>query len=330
LGAEKTAWYKEGWVMEARVNVDDHGALEALVELGRALATDGYRFVTVTPGTHERVNGREDGRPGRTLRDIFGWSRPFEAGALPARYRDLLAAAGALVSEGALHRSAVRFSSVDERLYVHSAHPTVQADAVFFGPDTYRFITLLKTVVPATGRLVDVGCGTGAGGLEVADRCRELVLADISPRALAMAAVNCRLAGRPAVARVVSDVLAGVAGPIDCVISNPPYLSDDQGRVYRDGGGPLGFDLSVRLTREALARLSPGGTFVLYTGSPIIEGRDPLRAALEPLLQASGARYRTFEIDPDVFGEELDRPVYRQADRLAVIAVVAQLPSSPR
>ena len=29
------------------------------------------------------------------------------------------------------------------------------------------------------------------------------------------------------------------------------------------------------------------------------------------------------ELDPDVFGEELDRPAYRDVDRIAVVAAIA-------
>jgi SAM-dependent methyltransferase len=289
---------------------------DALVQLGRALAAAGYRFVTVTPATHQRVDARAAG-PGHTLRDIFGWSRPFAQGTLPAPLTELLAAAGALRPQGDLYRSAVRFSSVGDHLYVHSAHPVMDADPVRFGPDTYRFISLVRAEIAGADRLVDIGCGTGAAGLELlrANICWDLVLADVNPRALAMARVNTTLADQPAVQLAESDGLAAVEGPFDCVIASPPYLGDDPA-----------IDLSVRITREALQRLAPGGTLVLYTGTPIIEGQDPLRQALVPVLEAHRAPFRYFEIDPDVCGEELERPAYRQADRLAAIGLVARLP----
>src|SRR5688500_20376286 len=94
-----------------------------LFRLGEALRAEGYAFVTPTPATHRRVNARNGARPARGLRDVFGWSRTFTAGALPARIASLAESAGVLVEEGGLTRATVRFSTLGSRLYVHSAHP---------------------------------------------------------------------------------------------------------------------------------------------------------------------------------------------------------------
>ena len=50
---------------------------------------------------------------------------------------------GACGIRDGLMRSKVRFSSLGGSLYVHSAFPTSAAEAVFFGPDTYRFAALI-------------------------------------------------------------------------------------------------------------------------------------------------------------------------------------------
>src|SRR5690348_2956216 len=110
---------------------------QALLELGRLLRDGGgYAFVAPTPETHRRVNTRHGG-PARaaTLRDVFGWSRPFEPDLLPPEMLRLLDRAGALDEEGGgsqLLKSRVRFSTLGPGLYAHSAYPTVEADAVFF------------------------------------------------------------------------------------------------------------------------------------------------------------------------------------------------------
>lgn len=219
-------------------------------------------------------------------------------------------------------RSAVRFSSLEGQLFVHSAWPTTAADAVFFGPDTVRYAALLLRSVQRAGRVADVGCGSGAGGILLAPRAQKVILSDVNPLALRYARVNAALAQvEDRIEIVESDVLRAVEDPLDLVVSNPPYLADDRGRVYRDGGGPRGIDLSVRLAREALARLSPGGRLLLYTASPIENGVDPLLAALKPLLAGSAFSY--VELDPDVFGEELERSAYSAADRIAVVALDA-------
>jgi methylase of polypeptide subunit release factors len=307
---------------------------QALVELGRMLRASGYRFVTPTPATHQRVNARPSNREARSLTDVLGWSRPFRSGVVPAEIEKLLAAAGALERVGDRSRSTVRFSTVDPAdesdspaIHVHSAFPTTGADAVFFGPDTYRFIQLLRRSVGPARRLVDIGAGSGAGGLALRERMQQVVLADINHAALRHARINATLAGARAgdVEVVESDVLAGVTGPIDVVIANPPYLADPGRRLYRDGGGALGFDLSVRIVHEALARLGSGGQLVLYTGSPVVAGQHPLRASLAPLLAARPCRSSWEEIDPDVFGEELDAPAYQDVERIAVVALVVHV-----
>jgi hypothetical protein len=49
----------------------------ALLRLGRLLREAEYRFVTPTPETHRRVNGRADAARATDLRGVFGWSRSF-------------------------------------------------------------------------------------------------------------------------------------------------------------------------------------------------------------------------------------------------------------
>jgi methylase of polypeptide subunit release factors len=175
---------------------------------------------------------------------------------------------------------------------------------------------------------VDIGCGTGAGGLAFAAAAERVVLADINTRALKLAWVNAALAGLPGAEIIESDVLGSVTGEVDVVLANPPYLVDDDARVYRHGGDELGSALSTRIVREAFARLSPGGRLLVYTGAPIVEGRDVFRAAVEPLLESARARFTYDELDPDVFGEELDRPVYARAgvERIAVVGLAATMP----
>src|SRR5215207_8891358 len=116
---------------------------QALLDLGRELRSGGYRFTTVTPASHNRVNQRRGNEVAKSLECVFGWSRPFRAGALPKRTLSLLEEAGELESRDGFLHSKVRFSTLGPQLFVHSAFPTEQGDAVFFGPDTYRFARAL-------------------------------------------------------------------------------------------------------------------------------------------------------------------------------------------
>lgn len=295
----------------------------ALVEVGVQLRELGYRFTTVTPETHRRNNARPAAQKARSLRDVFGWSRSFTSDTLPPALLDALRRAGAVEERDGL-ASTVRYATLGKGLYVHSAYPTLDENAVFFGPDTYRFCALLDARVAAARRCVDVCCGSGVGGLSVAARARQIVLADVNPAALRLARVNAHLAGvADRVELACGDLFAPVSGDFDLVIANPPYLLDAGHRVYRDGGGAIGEGLAVRIVREGLARLASGGQLVLYTGAPIIDGRDRVREAIAPILDAGAARWTYEELDPDVFGEELELPAYAAVERIAVVAAIA-------
>lgn len=310
---------------------------EALVAIGRWLQSSGYCFTTVTPATQGRVNARAGAAQARTLRDVFGWSRPFVPVLLPPHMLDLLDGAGlAEQRPDGLRCSRVRFSSLQGRLYAHSAWPTTDEDAVFFGPDTVRFVDLLRAELQRQplrnrGRILDMGCGAGPGGLAAAhcarDAAPQLVLADINPRALRFAAANAALAGMADVAFAHGDLFGAVDGAFDLIAANPPYLNDAAQRTYRHGGGRWGEGLSVRIVREGLGRLAPGGRLVLYTGVAMAGAADPLQDALRPLLHERGWRWHYRELDPDVFGEELDEPAYADAERIAAVALVVERPA---
>src|SRR4051812_37640615 len=179
-----------------------------LVALGNALREAGYHFVTPTPVTHQRVRTRaerlaaEEGRPllARNLRDVFGWNLPFQRTLLPPAMLSACVAADILTpttptaapgQPGETVTSRIRFATVEgpggRLLFAHSAFPTTDRDAVFFGPDSYRFAAALTRTVWKARRLVDVGCGAGVGGVLLAPRAEEVVLADVSPRALELA-----------------------------------------------------------------------------------------------------------------------------------------------
>jgi release factor glutamine methyltransferase len=270
------------------------------------------------------VLARSPGTRGRTPRDVFGWNLPFRRSELEQEIDVLLQRSGQVVEEGGLSRSTVRFSTVGSLLLVHSSHPTDADSSVFLGPDTYRFCMLLETALPPLGRVVDVGCGTGAGGLSIGGRVQQLVLSDVNPLALRFARVNATLAGYEAAEIVQSDVLSAVPGRIDGLVANPPYLVDATARTYRHGGA-RGIELSERIVREGVDRLRPGGRLVLYTGTPVVDGEDLLRSALDRLLESRFSRYEYRELDPDIWGEELATPAYQDADRIALVSLVGEV-----
>lgn len=259
---------------------------------------------------------------------MFGWSLPFEQGLLDEEIERLAFAAGFLVDREGLVASPVRVSTLHDRLFLHSAYPTVDEDAVFFGPDSYRFADLVvrelarRPAGPAA-RIIDIGTGAGVGAIVAGSRSpgASIRMTDINPKALALARVNAAHAGIMAEA-IETDGLAGVAGSFDLALANPPYIIDDHGRAYRDGGDMHGGRISLDMARAAMAQLAPQGRLILYTGSAIISGHDPLRDALEDVARELRCSLRYREIDPDVFGEELEKAAYRDVDRIAVVAAI--------
>lgn len=311
---------------------DTPGADEqALLRLLAGLRQAGYHFVTGSPATHARVNARPGNAQGRTLADIFGWSRPFAKEDLPSDLFECLRAGDALAAEpGGLWRSRVRASSLGGHLFLHSAFPTLGAESVFFGPDTYRFARAVRHALAAraepVARAVDMGCGAGPGAIVVADAApgAEVVMADINEEALRLASVNAAFAGAACARGQRSDLFAAIDGRFDVIVSNPPYLNDPLQRAYRHGGGRFGEALSLRILDASLERLAARGMLVLYTGVAIVEGVDHFLSSAADRLAAHAVAWSYEEVDPDVFGEELESPAYAEADRIAAVVLTVQ------
>jgi methylase of polypeptide subunit release factors len=151
-------------------------------------------------------------------------------------------------------------------------------------------------------------------------------LTDINDVALRMTRLNTDAAGVSNVTTVRSDLFANVEGQFDMIVANPPYLNDPLQRAYRHGGGELGSGLSIRIAQSARERLSPGGTLLLYTASPIVGGVDRLLQAVEQDFAGCDLSWSYEEVDPDVFGEELETSAYSTVDRIAAVVLTARKP----
>jgi methylase of polypeptide subunit release factors len=298
---------------------------DALFALGRALEAAHYRFTTITPASHARINARPGNEQAIDLRGVFGWSRPFAADAIDPAIVTLMRRAGVLDESEPLLRSLVRASTLGERCYFHSAYPTERGDSVFFGPDTYRFVAAiereLRKLAAPPARVVDIGCGAGPGAVQIARRFpdAEVFAADINPASLALTSINAGLAGARNVTPVASNLLDGVDGEFDLIVSNPPFMLDPGDRAYRNGGGVRGADLSLEIVKAAMARLRPGGSLLLYTGVAISADQDHFQGAIAPLLDTACQAWTYEELDPDMFGEDLATPAYADVERIAAV-----------
>jgi methylase of polypeptide subunit release factors len=301
-------------------------ALTALISF---LREAGYKFVTPTPATHARINSRPGCKEARQLTDIFGWSRPFARDILPTALFETLKDCSIIRGTDAGWMSMLRASTMQGEILLHSAFPTLSPDAVFFGPDTYRFTRAIRSNLSSEPRrlrrVLDIGCGTGAGAIVVYKNatCDEIIMTDINSAALQLAGLNADAAGVKALP-LYSDLFVNVDGDFDLIIANPPYLNDPLQRAYRHGGGELGSALSLRIAEAAKERLTEGGSLLLYTGSPIVGGKDHLLGGIERCFWGSDFIWSYDEIDPDVFGEELETEAYSTVDRIAAVLLTAR------
>ena len=93
-------------------------------------------------------------------------------------------------------------------------------------PETEHLVEALLDL-PQGARVCDVGTGSGAIALALATERPDLRVeaTDASADALDVARANAARLGLD-VAFHHGDLLAGVAGPLDAVVSNPPYVED--------------------------------------------------------------------------------------------------------
>lgn len=158
--------------------------------------------------------------------------------------------------------------------------------------------------VPAP-RVLDVGTGTGglALGVAAARPDATVTATDLSPGALTLARENAALNGL-AVTLVEGSLLAGLPGPFNLIVSNPPYLpegdragADPEVRHDPDlalYAGADGLEVARPLAAQARAALAPGGVLLLEL--------DPRNAApFASELRADGWRA---EVLPDLAGRE--------------------------
>ena len=132
-------------------------------------------------------------------------------------------------------------------------------------------------------RILDLCSGSGAIGLSLAHRFpqSQLVLADISPRAMAVARMNAQNLGlNEQTDFKVGDLFDAIIGAddFDIIVSNPPYITrDDMRTLPRDvreyeprqalDGGPSGLDFYERISDKARQYLVDGGSLYFEIGA---------------------------------------------------------------
>ena len=327
----ETTALNSGFLDKTNYNVD------ALVNLLALLDKQHYVNHAITPHSHAIVNARPENKIAKDSVGVLGWSREFAPEVLNKELFDLLLQANVLQQTENGWKCDIRVSNYNNQRFIHSAFPTNNADSVFFGPDTYRFVRAIEQHLSSVHtkefkpqkfkRAVDICSGSGIAAIIMGlalPNC-EVIGVDINDKALALSRINALAAKADNVRFVHSDLLKNIEGKFDLIVANPPYLVDTLEREYRHGGGEFGEQLSLDIIDAALARLAPNGTLLLYTGSAIVAGYDAFKAKVAAKLNGLNLTYSYEEIDPDVFGEELFTPVYAVCDRLAAVVLTCQL-----
>lgn len=305
---------------------------QALLYLLNFLKQQDYQFTAITPLSHQRILDRKQNDVNKeiTLKDIFGWNLGFKKTDLDPALFSILEEHQLLKIQENLYLSQVRVASLNNALFIHSAFPTIEQDAVFFGPDTYRFAYHLKQYLASRSdplkRAVELCCGTSAAAISMAKYFPdydELIVADLNPKALLYSQMNIDFAGLKKIHPVQSDLFANLQGQFDLIFANPPYLIDPHQRQYRHGGDELdGNALSFRIIKEGIQHLNPRGCIFLYTGVTVTQDGNRFVEHLENLMrQYKNISWSYEEIDPDIFGEELEQPAYQHVDRIALALV---------
>lgn len=96
-------------------------------------------------------------------------------------------------------------------------------------PETELLVEVALAGLPAGVRVLDVGTGSGAIALALADERPDLAVtgSDLSEDALALARANGERLGLP-VQWLHADLLAGVPDAYDAILSNPPYVAESE------------------------------------------------------------------------------------------------------
>lgn len=105
-------------------------------------------------------------------------------------------------------------------------------------------------------KVVDVGTGTGAIAISLKDKrpTWQVSAVDLSSAALEVAQENAQQIG-VALEFILSDCLDEVVGPIDVLISNPPYISKDEYELM---------DVSVREFEPKMALFAENNGLAIY------------------------------------------------------------------
>ncbi len=186
-----------------------------------------------------------------------------------ARYENLLAR----------RRAGVPLPYLTRKMEFFGLEFVVTPEVLIPRPETEVLVERALEKAPRT--VVDVGTGSGCVAVALAVRLprARIYATDLSRAALCVAAMNAR---RHSVADRIhflqADLASPLRGPVDLVVSNPPYVAEEEWsslpasvrehepRLALDGG-PGGLRVIRRLLADAARLLGPGGVLLVEIGA---------------------------------------------------------------
>jgi release factor glutamine methyltransferase len=153
-------------------------------------------------------------------------------------------------------------------------------------PETEFLIERVLEFQPAAGsRIIDVGTGSGCIGITLALELplTQVILADVSMEAVQTARSNAINLGAKNASATCMDLLEAATGPLDFIVSNPPYVSLTEAshlqREVREHephvalfAGDDGLAAYRRLIPQARRLLRQGGYIAMEIGFSLEQG----------------------------------------------------------
>ena len=246
---------------------------------------------------------------------------------VPAGFIDDALAMRLLELEGEMLRPKLSLMPCDGMYFVtdRAAKNTALNQVMWLWGESY----LLAALVNRTPRrcAFDVGTGSGIHALLASRHCDRVVGLDVSTRALEFARFNAALNGVSNAEFMLSDLLDGVDGNCDLLVTNVPYAPDLAARAGDNfwSGGVDGMDLLRRIVRAIPERVDADGVVHINSLYPLAPG-STLRGNFAQWLGAQFDTLQTLDHTwPVPFYEDLlsDSPVVgdKSAWRFGVVSL---------
>lgn len=110
-------------------------------------------------------------------------------------------------------------------------------------------------------RALEIGVGSGMLLQVLAKNFQDVAGSDIRLQALQ----HCK--NRSSAMLACCDAASAFAGKFDLIVSNPPYLPDDNVKDLTVHGGPAGIEATVHFIQSALPLLSDSGKMLVVVSS---------------------------------------------------------------